>query len=52
MDEILREAAYYNFPKMYLISHYTEQIPKFSALQQYGTDIRECIHKGFKEAYQ
>jgi len=51
VDEILREAAYYNFPKMHLISHYTEQIPKFGALKHYSTDISECMHKEFKEAY-
>jgi len=47
----LREAAYYNFLKMYVISHYAEQIPKFSTQKQYSMDISECIHKGFKEAY-
>jgi len=52
VDEILREAAYYNFPKMHLISHYAEQIPKFGALKQYSTDISECMQKGFKEAYR
>jgi len=52
VDKILREAAHYNFPKMHLISHYAEQIPKFSALKQYSTDISECMHKGFKEAYR
>jgi hypothetical protein len=52
VDEILREAAHYNFPKMHLISHYAEQIPKFGALKQYSTDISECMHKGFKEAYR
>jgi len=52
VDKILREAAYYNFSKMYLISHYAEQIPKFGTLKQYSTDISECMHKGFKEAYR
>jgi len=52
MDEILREGAHYNFPKMHPISHYVEQIPKFSALKQYSTDISECMYKGFKETYQ
>jgi len=52
MNEILKEAAHYNFPKMHLISHYAEQIPKFSALKQYSMDLSECMHKGFKEAYR
>ena len=32
VDEILREGAHYNFLKIHLISHYTEQIPKFGSL--------------------
>jgi len=52
VDKILREAAHYNFPKMHLISHYAEQIPKFSALKQYSTDISKYMHKGFKETYR
>ncbi|KAF8441132.1 hypothetical protein BGX38DRAFT_1272838 [Terfezia claveryi] len=32
VDEILKDGAHYNFPKIYLISHYAEQIPKFGAL--------------------
>jgi len=51
MDEILREATHYNFPKMHLISYYAEQIPKFGALKQYSMDISEYMHKGFKKAY-
>ena len=51
VDEILREGAHYNFPKIQLISHYAQQIPKFGALSQYSTEISETMHKGFKEAY-
>ncbi|KAF8430916.1 hypothetical protein BGX38DRAFT_1073829, partial [Terfezia claveryi] len=43
---------HYNFPKIHLISHYAEQIPKFGALDQYSTDISEAMHKGFKDAYR
>ena len=50
VDEILREGAHYNFPKIHIISHYAEQIKKFGALGQYSTDISEAIHKGFKDA--
>jgi len=32
VGEILREGAHYNFPKIHLISHYVEQIVKFSVL--------------------
>ena len=52
LDEVLREGAHYNFPKIHLISHYAEQIPRFVALVQYSTDIRESMHKGFKDAYR
>jgi len=52
VDEILTEGAHYNFPKIHLISHYAEQIPRFGALGQYSTNISEAMHKGFKEAYQ
>jgi hypothetical protein len=52
VEEILTEGAHYNFPKIHLISHYAEQIPKFGALGQYSTDISEAMHKGFKDAYR
>ena len=32
VDDILREAAHYNFPKIHLISNYIEQISKYEAL--------------------
>ncbi|KAF8423734.1 hypothetical protein BGX38DRAFT_1107648, partial [Terfezia claveryi] len=32
VDEILKDRAHYNFPKIYLISHYAKQITKFGAL--------------------
>jgi len=49
-DEILREGAHYNFPKIHLISHYAELIPKFGALGQFSTNISETMHKAFKDA--
>ena len=52
VDEILKEEAHYNFPKIHLISHYAEQIPKFGALGQYSTEISETMHKGLKDAYR
>ena len=50
--EILREEAHYNFPKIHLIFHYTEQIVKFGILGQFSTDIAEAMHKRFKDAYR
>jgi len=52
MDDILKEGANCNFPKMHLISHYAEQIPKFGALGQFSTEISECMYKGLKDAYR
>jgi hypothetical protein len=51
VDEILKDGAHYNFPKIHLISHYAEQIPKFGGLGQYSTEISETMHKPFKDAY-
>ena len=52
VDDMRKERAHYNFPKMHVISHDAEQIPKFGALGQYSTEISECMHKGFKDAYR
>jgi len=52
VDEILRELAHYNFPKIPLILHYAEQIPKSSALEQFSTDISETMYKVFKDTYR
>ncbi|KAF8435589.1 hypothetical protein BGX38DRAFT_1079930, partial [Terfezia claveryi] len=50
--DILKEGLHYNFPKIHLISHYAEQIPKFGTLGQYSTEISETMHKAFKDAYR
>ena len=52
VDEILNEGAHYNFPKIHLIPHLAEQIPKFGSLPQYSTDISEYMHKALKDAYR
>jgi len=52
VDDILKEGAYYNFPKMHLIAYYAKQIPKFGALGQFSTEISECMYKGLKDAYR
>ncbi|RPB21015.1 hypothetical protein L211DRAFT_851758 [Terfezia boudieri ATCC MYA-4762] len=52
VNDILQGGVHFNFPKIHLISHYAEQIPKFGALGQYSTDISEAMHKGLKEAYR
>jgi len=50
--EILKDGAHYNFPKIHLISHYAEQIPKFGVQGQYSPKISETMHKAFKDAYR
>jgi len=52
VEDILKEGAHCNFLKMHRISHYAEQIPKFGALGQFSTEISECMHKSFKDAYR
>ena len=37
-----------NFPKMYLLSHYSSQIQDFVRLPQYLTEITEALHKPTK----
>ncbi|KAL7269363.1 hypothetical protein RUND412_007981 [Rhizina undulata] len=51
VDTILKEGAYYNFPKIHLISHYVEQIEKYDSLPQWSTEIYKSSHKPLKNAY-
>ena len=51
-NEVLSEGASFNFPKMHLISHFTEQISKYGSLPQYLTDICEASHKPLKDGYR
>ncbi|KAF8429411.1 hypothetical protein BGX38DRAFT_1072811, partial [Terfezia claveryi] len=44
--------AHYNFLKMYLISHFADQIAKYGSLPQYSTEICEVSHKPLKDAYR
>ena len=49
--DLLSQGAHFNFPKMHLISHFAEQIPKDGSLLQYSTEICEASHKALKQAY-
>jgi len=51
-EEILTGNSHFNFPKIHMLSHYTEQISRFGTLQQYSTEICESSHKGLKDAYR
>ena len=37
--ELLTEGSHYNFPKMHLLSHFTEQILKYGSLPQFCSNI-------------
>jgi len=52
VHDFLTTGANYNFPKMHLISHFTDQINKYGSLPQYSTEICEASHKPLKDAYR
>ena len=52
VNDLLSGGAYFNFPKMHLISHFTDQISKYGTLPQYSTEICEGLHKPLKDAYR
>jgi len=50
--DFLTTGAHYNFPKMHLISHFTDQITRYGSLPQYSTEIYEASHKHLKDAHR
>ena len=50
--DILEEGSHWNFPKMHMLTHYAEQIPKYGQLVQYSTEVGEAYHKPLKDAYR
>ena len=50
-SDLLRKCAYFNFPKMHLISHFPDTISKYGSLSQYSTGICEASHRSLKFAY-
>ena len=48
---ILQQATF-NFPKLYLLSHYSPQIVDFGTLPQYFTDVTGALYKPLKDAYR
>ncbi|KAF8445152.1 hypothetical protein BDZ91DRAFT_642868, partial [Kalaharituber pfeilii] len=51
VKEILEEKSHFNFPKIHLISHFSDQISNYGSLSQYSTEICESMHKELKDAY-
>ncbi|KAF8420145.1 hypothetical protein BGX38DRAFT_1108745, partial [Terfezia claveryi] len=43
--------VHYNFPKIYLISHFVDQIAEYGSLPQFLTDICKALHKPLKDGY-
>ena len=52
ITEVLTEGAHFNFPIMFLISHFADQTMKYSSLPQYSKEICEASHKSLKDAYR
>ncbi|KAF8473800.1 hypothetical protein BDZ91DRAFT_845281 [Kalaharituber pfeilii] len=51
VEDLLGEEADFNFPKIHMLSHYADQIPRYGSLPQYSTEICETYHKLMKDAY-
>ena len=51
VNQVLIEHSYFNFPKIYLIMHWANQISRYGSLLQYSTQDCETSHKALKDAY-
>lgn len=51
-DAMLDDQGLFRIIKLHLLSHFSDTISEFGALQQYSTEIGEVLHKGLKEAYR
>ena len=52
VNEALVEDSYFNFPKIHLLSHWADQIPRCGCLPQFSTEIYETSHKALKDTYR
>ncbi|KAF8468210.1 hypothetical protein BDZ91DRAFT_635239, partial [Kalaharituber pfeilii] len=52
VQDIVQCNSSFNFPKLHLLSHYTEQVFRFGSLPQCSTEISEAMHKPLKDAYR
>ena len=52
VNEALFEDSQFNFPKIHLLSHWADQIPRYWCLPQLSTEICEASHKALKDAYR
>jgi len=51
VKEMLGQSTF-NYPKLHLLTYYTQQIVHFWSLPQYSTEITEALHKPLKDAYR
>jgi len=53
VNQTLVEDLHFNFPKICLLMHWSNQISQYgSSLLQFSTEICEALHKALKEAYR
>jgi len=51
VNQALVEDSHFNFPKIYLLMHWSDQISQYGSLLQFSTEICKALHKALKEAY-
>ena len=51
-NDFLEEEAHFNFPKIYMMSHFAMQIHQYDQLPQYSIEIGEGLHKPQKDTYR
>ena len=52
VNQALAEYSHFNFPKIYLLMHWSHQISQYGSLPQFSTEICEASHKLLKKAYR
>jgi len=52
VNQALIEDSHFNFLKIHLLMHWSDQITPYGSLPQFSTEICEVSHKPLKEAYR
>jgi len=52
VNQALVEDSHFNFRKIHLLMHWSDQISQYGSLPQFSTEICEASHKALKEAYR
>lgn len=45
VSEVYRENSHFNFPKIHLMSHFSEHVRRFGSIPQYSTEAGESAHR-------